>query len=186
MERRLSVLTRASASGPQDRNPTHPAGTRRRVDAQHNQGEERMGDDDLDMTLALVRHQVAALPESHGEAVTLHFFGGLPFDMLACELGIPIGAVKQRVLRGLHALRRRLELAGCALSLPVLARLLAKAGSEESCLAISTRHFALLNSTRAAGRLGLPASRAMRVAIRFGAAAILMAAASVAAWWLLD
>ena len=58
--------------------------------------------------VARVRGAVAALPCGQREAVTLFYLAGLSQREVAAALGIEVGAVKGRLHKARHALRRRL------------------------------------------------------------------------------
>ena len=56
----------------------------------------------------LVR-QVSALPEKLRTVIHLHYYEGYTVEELAALLGVSVGAVKMRLLRGREALRREME-----------------------------------------------------------------------------
>jgi RNA polymerase sigma factor (sigma-70 family) len=58
--------------------------------------------------VARVRGAVAALPCGQRDAVTLHYLAGLTQREVAAALGIDVGAVKARMHKARHTLRRRL------------------------------------------------------------------------------
>ena len=53
--------------------------------------------------------QVAALPEKLRTVIHLHYYEGYTVEELAALLGVSVGAVKMRLLRGREALRREME-----------------------------------------------------------------------------
>ena len=53
--------------------------------------------------------QVAALPEKLRTVIHLHYYEGYTVEELAALLGVSVGAVKMRLLRGREALRRERE-----------------------------------------------------------------------------
>ena len=67
-----------------------------------------------------VRREVAQLPESLREPLSLRFFGALEYAELSMALGCSEDAAKKRVQRGLAQLRTRLAACGIALSLGAL------------------------------------------------------------------
>jgi len=67
-----------------------------------------------------VRREVAQLPESLREPLSLRFFGALEYAELSMALGCSEDAAKKRVQRGLDRLRTRLAAVGIALSLGAL------------------------------------------------------------------
>jgi len=71
-----------------------------------------------------VRREVAALPETHRDAVSLRFFGECAYIEIAAILRISEEAAKKRVQRGLDLLRARLSAGGVALSAALLMSLL--------------------------------------------------------------
>lgn len=73
---------------------------------------------------ALVRAELARLPEASGRAIALHHLAGLSFEEVAAQLRMPVGTAKTRVRRGLVELRGRLERRGVALEAGALAVLL--------------------------------------------------------------
>jgi RNA polymerase sigma-70 factor (ECF subfamily) len=66
---------------------------------------------------ALVRRELAQLPEDYRLPITLHFLGGLTFPDIAAELRCPVGTAKTNVHRGLERLRKRVALFGLLLPL---------------------------------------------------------------------
>jgi len=71
-----------------------------------------------------VRREVAALPVSHRDAVSLRFFGECAYAEIAATLTISEEAAKKRVQRGLDLLRARLSAGGVALSAALLVSVL--------------------------------------------------------------
>ena len=53
--------------------------------------------------------QVAALPEKLRTVIHLHYYEGYTVEELAALLGVSVGAVKMRLMRGREALRREME-----------------------------------------------------------------------------
>ena len=53
--------------------------------------------------------QVSALPEKLRTVIHLHYYEGYTVEELAALLGVSVGAVKMRLLRGREALRREME-----------------------------------------------------------------------------
>jgi RNA polymerase sigma-70 factor (ECF subfamily) len=60
-----------------------------------------------------VRQALAGLPAHYRDALFLVYVEGLRLDEVSRWLGVPLGTVKTRLMRGRHALRRALE-AGAA------------------------------------------------------------------------
>lgn len=54
-----------------------------------------------------LRSALAELPDIYREALTLRFFGELPYEEIASLLGENLSSVKMRVMRGLAQLRRK-------------------------------------------------------------------------------
>lgn len=77
---------------------------------------------------ALVRRELANLPDDYRLPITLHFLAGLTFADVAAELGCPIGTAKIKVHRGLERLRKRLALLGLLLPLSDLTGCLQRPG----------------------------------------------------------
>lgn len=56
-----------------------------------------------------VREALAALPNGQRGPIQMGFFGGLTHEQIAQRTGVPLGMVKKRIRRGLHALRDHLD-----------------------------------------------------------------------------
>jgi len=69
----------------------------------------------------ILRRELALLPKTSSMAIVLHHIGGLSFEEIAAELGLPIGTAKTHVRRGLMALRQRLQRVGVVMSVAAVA-----------------------------------------------------------------
>ena len=75
-------------------------------------------------TAALVRHELAKLPDPYRSALALHFLGEHDMAEVAGFLRVPVATAKTHVHRGLERLRQQLARVGVALSLTILAGML--------------------------------------------------------------
>ncbi|HEY3323695.1 MAG TPA: RNA polymerase sigma factor [Planctomycetota bacterium] len=75
---------------------------------------------------AMLRREVAGLPDGLQQAVVLRFYGELDYRDVGVALSCSAEAAKKRVQRGLERLRDRLALLGCMLT---LAQVLSELGS---------------------------------------------------------
>lgn len=85
-----------------------------------------------------VRREVAALPESHRDAVSLRFFGECAYAEIAATLTISEEAAKKRVQRGLDLLRARLSAGGLALSAALLVSVLEQGSARAAEISIAS------------------------------------------------
>ena len=60
----------------------------------------------------IVMRSINALPESHREAVSLHYLMDRSYDEIAEVLQVPMGTLKVWLHRGRHGLRREVERLG--------------------------------------------------------------------------
>lgn len=81
----------------------------REAEADAPRPESTPADAQEDGTAALLRRELAALPEKYRVAIELHHFGGLTKAEIARELGCNESAVSMRLTRGREQLRQRLE-----------------------------------------------------------------------------
>ncbi len=100
----------------------------------------------------LLRRELAELPDVYGQVLTLHYFGGQDYSMLATDLRVSIHTVRSRVHRGLKALRERLERCGVTLSIAGLTGLLSHLGAASTvggAATVSATTLGLISSTAA-------------------------------------
>lgn len=67
------------------------------------------GFEDAPDTSLVLREALAALPPGQREPIVLMTFSGMTAKEIAERYDVPLGTVKTRVRRGLHAMRERLE-----------------------------------------------------------------------------
>lgn len=106
--------------------------------------------------LAIVRSEVARLPELLRSAVCLHFYGELSYPELSETLGCNEKAARKRVERGVQKLRSRLAGAGVAVGAAALAAALG--GSAHACEALGVA------VTAASAATAAPVSEALNLA----------------------
>ena len=56
-----------------------------------------------------VRHAMASLPDAQRQTLEIAFFEGLSYPEIAARENVPLGTIKSRAARALHALRAQLE-----------------------------------------------------------------------------
>ena len=98
----------------------------------------------------LLRRELAELPDVYGQVLTLHYFGGQDYSMLATDLQVSIHTVRSRVHRGLKALRERLDRCGVTLSIAGLTGLLSHLGAASTvggAATVSASTLGLISST---------------------------------------
>ena len=98
----------------------------------------------------LLRRELAELPDVYGQVLTLHYFGGQDYSMLATDLRVSIHTVRSRVHRGLKALRERLDRCGVTLSIAALTGLLSNLGAATTvggAATVSASTLGLISST---------------------------------------
>jgi RNA polymerase sigma factor (sigma-70 family) len=69
-------------------------------------------DDRLEDDLAVMQQELARLPVTEREVLTLFYLRELSLDDVADVLGVPVGTVKSRLFRARRLLRRELEFKG--------------------------------------------------------------------------
>lgn len=82
---------------------------RRRILYYANVPDAAVVDDNCDEQRLLIRTQMAALKDEDREVLIRHYFDGLDYARIGCEMGIPKGTVKTRSLRARNRLAYILE-----------------------------------------------------------------------------
>src|SRR5262249_2616458 len=134
----------------------------RRIEARH-EGSPSPGDPARYDEMALVRDEVARLPEKYRSPVVLCYLEGLTHDRAAAQLGCPVGTVRGRLARARDLLRRRLIRRGVT-GATALAALEMIAGPAEAAIPRDLREATLLAAARLASGQSLPTAAGARVA----------------------